>query len=424
MQSVPLSKLHLWKRELKLSADQKVETMRQGKKHQNIFFSTTFKLCDNNGYLSTQIYNFFVLNGHELTDEPDAADVIVISTCGFDQARESTSISIVDQYVRNYSANKKIIICGCLTKINPGLFDVTGVTLIGPKELHRFNEIFNPAIKIEDISGSQLNEQFISAQYGFIDAYYLQVCQGCVNNCSYCAIKTAKGFVTSKPIDQVIGEVEQGMRKGYERFMLLADDCGSYGADFGGDFSDLLNSLENFDIRISINYIEPKGFQKLYPKIHKKVFNRIEFMNIPVQSTSERILGLMNRHYHVDDITQIVGEIKRDFPGIYLETHVIYGFPGETREEFRDFFRLSRHFDSVIYFYYTDRKNVKASLLPGKLSADEMIDRTGEIMRHRLFTREAESATPPLVLLGYGLSESELFESIRQEGERIRIAAP
>lgn len=392
---------------------QKAKAMQQGKNRQKIFFSTTFKLCDNNGYLSTQIYNFFVMNAHEMVKSPELSDVIVISTCGFDQERENTSFSIIDHFIRKFS-DKEIILCGCLTKINPGLFDVARVQLIGPKELNKFNEIFNPALKIEDISGSQLNEQFISAQYGFIDAYYLQVCQGCVNNCSYCAIKTAKGFVTSKSVEKVIHEVEQGMLKGYGRFMLLADDCGSYGADIGADLAGLLNSIGNFDIRLSINYIEPGGFQKLYPKIRKKVFDRIDFMNVPVQSTSKRILGLMNRHYNVDDIIKIVGEIKEDFPNIYLETHVIYGFPGETREEFRDSFRLSRYFDSVIYFYYTDRKNVKASLLPGKLSADEMIYRTREIMRHSLFTREAELAMPPLVLLGYGLDEVALYRSIQQ----------
>ncbi|MFH0728688.1 MAG: radical SAM protein [Pseudomonadota bacterium] len=395
--------------------------MQQGKKRQKIFFSTTFKLCDNNGYLSTQIYNFFVMNAHEMVKSPELSDVIVISTCGFDQERENTSISIVEHFIRKFT-DKEIIICGCLTKINPGLFDTTRVKLIGPKELHKFNEIFNPALKIEDISGSQLKEQFISAQYGFIDAYYLQICQGCVNHCSYCAIKTAKGFVTSKPIDLVIREVKQGMDRGYERFMLLADDCGSYGADIGTDFADLLNVLWDFDIRLNINYIEPGSFQRLYPKINKAVFEHIDFMNIPVQSTSERILGLMNRHYDVKEVTKIIGVIKKDFPDIYFETHIIYGFPSETREEFQGAFHLADHFDSVIYFYYTDRKNVKASLLPGKLSADEMIYRTREIMRHPLFTREAEFATPPLVLLGYGLNERELYKSIRREGERVRIA--
>jgi MiaB/RimO family radical SAM methylthiotransferase len=391
--------------------------MQPGKKRQKIFFSTTFKLCDNNGYLSTQLYNFFAMNAHEMAQSPERADVIVISTCGFDQERENTSFSIIGHFIREF-LDKEIIICGCLTKINPGLFDTTRVKLIGPKELHKFNEIFNPALKIEDISGSQLNEQFISAQYGFIDAYYLQVCQGCVNNCSYCAIKTAKGFVTSKSIDKIIGEVELGMRKGYERFMLLADDCGSYGADIGGDFADLLNALQDFDMRISINYIEPNGFQKLYPKIHKKVFDRIDFINIPVQSTSKRILKLMNRHYDIDDITKIVREIKQDFPDVYLETHVIYGFPSETMEEFRDSFRLADHFDSVIYFYYTDRRNVKASSLPHKLSCEEIIRRTDELMRHPGFSREPDSAQPPVLLLGYGLNEAALYRSIRQSCSR------
>ena len=120
-----------------------------------------------------------------------------------------------------------------------------------------------------------------------MDAYYLQICQGCVNNCSYCAIKKAKGYVTSKPIDRVVREVFQGLDKGYKQFMLLGDDCGSYGIDIGTDFADLLNSIGNFDIRLNINYIEPKGFQKICKKIGEKVFEHVDFMNIPLQSTSK-----------------------------------------------------------------------------------------------------------------------------------------
>jgi MiaB/RimO family radical SAM methylthiotransferase len=384
------------------------------KKRQKIFFSTTFKLCDNNGYLSTQIHNFFALNGHDMVDTPESADAIVISTCGFDQERENTSISIAGQYIQRFSGKKKVIICGCLTKINPDRFDLSQVDLIGPKELHKFNEIFNPVIYIEDISGSDLNEQFIDSNYGFVDAYYLQICQGCVNNCSYCAIKKAKGHVTSKPIDRVVREMVQGRDKGYKRFMLLADDCGSYGADIGVDFADLLNELQHHDVRLNINYIEPRGFQKLYPKIDKAVFDHIDFMNIPVQTTSKRILELMNRHYDVAEITDITKEIKAHTPHVYLETHAIYGFPSETFEEFNDSFRLVSDFDSVIYFYYTDRNNVKSSLLPGKISCEEIIHRTKKIMVHPDFSKEPGSAEPPLVLLGYGLNEFELFQSIKK----------
>jgi len=398
--------------------------MKPGKFGRSVFFTTTFKLCDNNGYLSTQIHNFFSQNGFKMVDDPELADSIVISTCGFDQERENVSISIVDQYVEKYSSGKKIIICGCLPKINPDLFEPSQVALIGPKELHRFNEIFKPAVKIEDVSGSKLDEHYISGEYGFTDAYYLQICQGCVNHCSYCGIKKAKGHVTSKPVDKILRELAQGIEMGFRRVMLLADDCGSYGADLGVDFADLLNELTGYDIRIHINYIEPREFQLLYPKINPKVFEKIDFMNIPVQTTSRRIIGLMNRHYDVVDIMAVVREAKDKYPRIFIETHVIYGFPSETRAEFADTFRLAEVFDSVIYFYYTDRKNVKSSLLPGKLACHEIIHRTKGIMRHPQYSQEQAAAAPPMVLLGYGLSAPELFKSIARSCEYRDNGAP
>ena len=117
---------------------------------------------------------------------------------------------------------------------------------------------------------------------------------------------------------------------------------------------------------------------------------------------------------HRDAITNMVGAIKEKSPDTFIETHVLYGFPSETREEFEKSFGLSQYFDSVIYFYYTERKNVKASMLPGKINADEMIYRTRRIMDHPSFTRDPDGDKEPQVLLGYGLSEAELLRSIRK----------
>ena len=362
--------------------------------------------------MSTQIYNFFVQNGNEMVNMPELADFIVISTCGFDQESENISFSIIKDYVRKFAGEKDMIICGCLPKINPDLFDLSQVILIGPKELNRFNEIFKPAVRIQNISGSMLKGTFINDHYGFLDAYYLQICQGCMNHCSYCAIKKAKGEVTSKPIGQIISELKEGLRMGFKRFVLLADDCGSYGLDIGLDFARLLNQLNDFDIRMNINYVEPKEFQLIYPKIGQGVLEKIDFMDIPLQSTSKRILELMNRHYEVADILNIAKEIKRRSPRIYLETQIIYAFPSETKEEFRDTFRLTEFFDTVIYFYYTDRKNVKSSLLPGKLTSSEIMYRTEEIMRHPRFSCGQDTAEPPMVLLGYDLNRSDILKSI------------
>ncbi len=378
-----------------------------------VFLLTTFKLCDNNGYSTTQIYNFFRYNGFEVVESPNDADCIVISTCGFDQERENTSRTILDQYVEKFAEQKLVIVCGCLTKINPDLLEGRRIVAIGPKELQRFNEIFQPEIKIEDISGGKLSDRFLDRNYGLFNAYYLQICQGCVNNCSYCAIKKAKGNVTSKPLNRIVRELERAIRDGFRRIMLLGDDCGSYGVDLGIDFSVLLNELAGFDVGISINYIEPGRFLSLYPKLQANALEQIQFVNIPIQSTSNRIISLMGRHYDVEEIFRIMLEMKRNYPGMYLETHMIYGFPTESREEFEGSFQAAEYFDSVIYFYYTDRKNVKSALLDGKISKAELDLRTNAILFHPRFRLVNDNAIPPIIMLGYDLqTPQQIFQSI------------
>lgn len=377
-----------------------------------VFLCTAFKLCDNNGYLTTQLANFFGSNKVALVKDPEEADTIVITTCGFDQEREDESAALVKHYHEKYASSKEIIVSGCLAKINPEALP-SNLTLIGNKELHLFNDRFGTTERIENVSGSDLSDEYISREYGFIDAYYIQICQGCVNDCSYCAIKKAKGHVASKSIDEIIMDVERGLRLGFNRFMLLGDDCGSYGADLGVDLAQLLNRLTAYDIRILMNYIEPGSFLSLYPRLDASALGMIDFMNVPVQAVSPRIIGLMSRRYDPQLVMDTVREIKEKFPAVYLETHVIFGFPGETRDEFRETLRLAEFFDSVIYFRYTDRKNVRSAALPGKVSEEELQQRIDEIVRHPRFTWKQEEATPPLVLLGYGPETSDLFRALR-----------
>ena len=379
----------------------------------NIFLCTTFKLCDNNGYLTTQLSNFFVENNYSIVRMPEEADCIVITTCGFDQGREEESISIVDQYIQNYSWEKKIVVCGCLPKINPDLFDLSKVTLIGSKELEKFDELFDAEKKVNTISGGSLDDNFINSEYGFVDSYYIQICQGCTNNCSYCAIKKTKGYVQSKTISEVITEVERGLQLGFKRFMLLGDDCGSYGADIGVDLAMLLAELNKYDVRLLVNYIEPGKLLSFYHNIEPSVFDKIDFMNIPVQAASDRIISLMNRKYDSEKVMAVAKEIKENHPHLYLETHVIFGFPGETREEFAETFALAEIFDAVIYFYYTDRKGVKSALFPGKVTEDEVKRRVDMIVAHPRFTWKQSEATPPLVLLGYGPETTAIFETMQ-----------
>lgn len=377
-----------------------------------VFVCTAFKLCDNNGYLTTRISNFFIENGVELVRDPADADTIVITTCGFDQAREDESTALVNQYLRRFDGTKEIIVSGCLASIHPEALSPK-LTLIGNKDLRRFDDRFRATRKIETVAGSALSDEFISDEYGFIDAYYVQICQGCVNDCSYCVIKNAKGHVESKSIENILAEIDRGTRLGFRRFMLLGDDCGSYGADLGVDLAQLLNRLTAFDIRLLVNYIEPGRLLALYPRIDPSALAMMDFVNVPLQTASRRVIALMNRRYDPERVIETVREMKREYPALYLETHVIFGFPGETRDEFRATLRLAEAFDAVIYFCYTDRKNVRSAALPGKIAEEELKQRIDEIVAHPRFTRRPAGAAPPVVLLGYGPETARLLERVQ-----------
>lgn len=373
---------------------------------EKVFITTTFTLCENNGYMSTRLSNFFTLNGCELVGAAEHADSIVISTCGFDQGREDISTSVVLDHAERFP-DKRIVVCGCLTKISPDLFRNAQLVAIGPKELRKFDDLFQAHVPIETVSGGRLDHQFLSEDYAVPGAYYLQICQGCVNACSYCVIKKAKGHVTSVPPEILIRDLEQAIASGFNRIMLVADDCGSYGADLGISFADLLRQIVQYDVQLSINYVEPSEFLNLYRECGPDIFQQVEFMNVPLQSASSRIVKLMNRKYDPLEVIEAVREMKTKSPQTYVETHIIYGFPNETREEFEESFRAIEAFDSLIYIAYTDRKGTRAALMQPKTTDAEIMFRTNRIVRHPRFAASREGATPPLVLLGYERKEMD-----------------
>jgi ribosomal protein S12 methylthiotransferase len=362
-------------------------------KNKKIFYCSSIRKCELNSYLGNLLCNFLKKNGFILVPNSIEADVIIINTCGFDETRETEALSLINYYLDKYLHKKQIIICGCLVKINPSLNQPKEVLkeliLVGPREeeLHKFNKIFNPKIPIEDIEANHIDKKLMTKKYFQemqYNIYSILICQGCVNNCAYCAIKKAKGDITSKPINKVIDEFKRGLKLGFKHFILLGDDCGSYGLDIGADLSELLNKINKIkgDYKIDIHYFEPFRLEALFPKINKTVFKKIYAIRIPVQSVSQRIIKLMNRKYNVKKVFKIIKEIKKISPTTILRTHFIYCYPTETQEEFIGNVSCPdlKYFDQVHYYCYSDRQGTPAAKLTGKISKKEK-ERRIEIIR-------------------------------------------
>ena len=348
-----------------------------------VFLCVTNNVCHLNIYLATQIYNFINLNGFNFTDRSKDADIIIIVTCAVDENFEKQSLNIVNRYIKKYKKDKRIIVAGCLPKINERVSKIEDIICIGPKELEKFDDLFKPKIKISSIKANKLNKGLISRRAG-PDDYYVEISKGCANNCSYCAIKKAKGGVKSKPIKNIINEFKEGLDLGYKQFVLLADDCGSYGIDINTNFAELLNSIKREavgDFSLTIYYFEPGRLIELYPKIDKNIIKRIKYLTVPIQSTSQRILKLMNRNYSVNSVLDIIQDIRLLNPKIWLETHVINCFPSETREESFDALKLKKYFNKVAFYQYSDRNGTVAINLPDKIPKEEIEYRRNKLKK-------------------------------------------
>jgi tRNA-2-methylthio-N6-dimethylallyladenosine synthase len=146
----------------------------------------------------------------------------------------------------------------------------------------------------------------------------------------------------------------------------MDQDTWSYWIDIWLNYSDLLNAINRIelDFKVKIHFLEPSRLEKLYSKIDKSFFrNRLDFINISLQTSSQRILKLMNRSYNINNILDIILDIRKMNENVRVNTTFMYWFPTETFEEFQDYFRMVKYFDYTDFILYSEKKWLKLTEL-------------------------------------------------------------
>lgn len=385
-----------------------------------------------NRYLDGEKYkNFFTQNGYEITNKIEEADYILVNTCAFRKKEEDIAIEKLMEFGKRKKKNAEIIVAGCLPAINKERMNKVFKGLyFTPKETSKINDFFQHKIKMEEIPDvntfkfqrpKSLIEivktlptisktdflkrtlQYAKAkvqQNKFADEiekqFYIRIANGCLGNCSYCAIKFAIGNLISKPLDKIIAEVESLPEKnGGICITLIGDDTAAYGIDINSSFSELLNRIITFPNIEKINIEEiniqwlVKDYEKLKHILANPKFNRLQLAS---QSGSEKILKSMNRPVlEAPKITAVkLSNLKKEAPHLIYRGQFIVGFPGESLEDVELSLThiIDSKFDEVNLFKFDPKPNTQAYGMIDQVKDKEINRRikymTSKLKRHNI----------------------------------------
>lgn len=355
----------------------------------------------------TLIKRYLFAAGHIETNDPAAADAIIVSTCAFNVEYEQDAVDNIKKAKAAAKSDAKIIVCGCFSKINPSRFgEVEGVIALPPSEMNRIEKLFPSPTPLERISANLINGSEYAANKTFMagirlkkifntlgkifsfvrtpdfldtvpmpDWFMIRGASGCLGECSYCAVKRARGSVRSVPRDVIIAQVRDAVARGYSEISFAGDDMGCYGADCGSSLPELLGDVlkagDNF--RVNIRFIEPvwllRHFDALMPIFRT---GRISSFCAPLQSGSQKILNAMRRRYRISDAVAAINYVARETRVKSISSIVMVGFPGETREDFMLSYELINRADIALYqaLRYEGRPGTLSETLENKVPED------------------------------------------------------
>jgi threonylcarbamoyladenosine tRNA methylthiotransferase MtaB len=315
-------------------------------------------------------------DGFVKTDFENVADVYVINTCSVTDNADKECRMLVRRIQRK-APGAMVVVTGCYAQLKPKeIADIPGVDLVlGAAEkfniVHHLKEITKgDSAKICSCDIEDVNT--FTASYSINDRTrtFLKVQDGCDYNCSFCTIPMARGKSRSDSIENVLSNVKKIATDGAKEIVLTGVNLGDFGKGFIAQkkheetFFDLIKELDKTDgiERFRISSIEPN---LLTNDIIEFVSNSKKFMphfHIPLQSGSNKILGLMRRRYKKELYIEKVGLIKTLMPHCCIGVDVIVGFPGETDEDFKETFDFLHNLDiSYLHiFTYSERVNTFA----------------------------------------------------------------
>jgi len=345
--------------------------------------------CKLNYSETSSIGRLFNNAGFSTVDFTDTPDVFVINTCSVTENADKKCKKVVKEALK-ISPNAYVTIVGCYAQLKPQeISEIPGVDMVlGAAEKFQIVDYItdltkNPKALVYNQPVSEAN-QFVSA-YSFGDRTrtFLKVQDGCDYSCTFCTIPLARGASRSDTIENAVKQAEEIAASGVKEIVLTGVNLGDFGIRDGkraDKFFDLVKALDRVEgiDRIRISSIEPNLLTDEIIEFVAASKRFVPHFHIPLQSGSDKILGLMRRRYKRELYADRVAKIKALMPDCCIGVDVIVGFPGETREDFIDTYNFLNDLNvSYLHvFTYSERENTLASEMNGSVPGSTRAERS------------------------------------------------
>jgi ribosomal protein S12 methylthiotransferase len=359
---------------------------------------------------SERILTQLRVEGYDIVPSYDAADVVVVNTCGFIDAAVQESLDAIGEAL---AENGKVIVTGCLGKraevireAHPDVLAITGpqdyasVMTAVHKQLPPKHDPFVDIVpakrkRADDDIGIKLTPKHYA---------YLKISEGCNHRCTFCIIPSMRGDLVSRPIDEVLKEAERLAKSGVRELLVISQDTSAYGVDLkyaghewrGAKYrtrmTELCEGLAELGTWVRLHYVYP------YPHVDEVIPLMAEgkilpYLDIPFQHASPRILKLMKRPAASAKTLERIHAWRRECPELTIRSTFIVGFPGETEAEFDQLLEFldEAQLDRVGAFAYSPVDGAKANELPDPVDEEEK-----QIRLERFMAKQAQISAAKL----------------------------
>lgn len=341
--------------------------------------------CSKNLVDSELLARQLELAGYKVSFDPDKpkAKIVVINTCGFIGDAKEESIEEILKFVEAKKKKKidKIFVMGCLAERYKKDLEQE------IPEVDKYYGKFAWKEMIADLGHQYEKSCSVQHKLSTPSHYaYVKISEGCNRRCAYCAIPIITGKHISRPMEEIVSEVEWLVSQGVKEIQVIAQDLSYYGKDLYGEYS-IAKLVEKIsDVKgvewIRLHYAYPTDFPYDLLRVMRERDNVCKYLDLAFQHIDDKVLKDMRRHITSEETYRLIQRIREEVPGIHLRTTLMVGFPGETETQFENLlaFVQKTRFERMGAFQYCEEEGTPAAKLKDDVSPEDKANRQERLM--------------------------------------------